>query len=129
MSNMKVAIVTGAGRGLGSAIAEALAAQGVHVALSGRTESTLVEVQTRIHAAGGTAAVLPADVSNEDSVQRLFAECVEEFGNVDILVNNAGVTGQIALDCMSESDWQRIFDTNRSEERRVGKEWRGRGSG
>ncbi len=108
----RVAIVTGAGRGLGSAIAEDLARAGAHVVLAGRTATQLAETADRIAAAGGTAVAVPTDVTDADSVQALFDHCLDRFGQLDVLVNNAGVTGQTNLVDLDEDEWQRIFDTN-----------------
>jgi NAD(P)-dependent dehydrogenase (short-subunit alcohol dehydrogenase family) len=106
------AIVTGAGRGLGAAIAESLALAGVQVVLAGRTATQLAATAQRIATAGGTALSVPTDVTDADSVQALFDSCLERFGQLDVLVNNAGVTGQTSLTELDEVEWQRIFDTN-----------------
>jgi 3-oxoacyl-[acyl-carrier protein] reductase/2-deoxy-D-gluconate 3-dehydrogenase len=108
----RAAIVTGAGRGLGSAIALSLSRQDVSVVLAGRTESQLTAVEKEIIEHGGAAVSIPADVTDADSVQHLFDVCVERFGRLDVLVNNAGVTGQTRLTELAEAEWQRIFDTN-----------------
>jgi 3-oxoacyl-[acyl-carrier protein] reductase/2-deoxy-D-gluconate 3-dehydrogenase len=108
----RVAIVTGAGRGLGSAIATTLASQGVDVVLSGRTESYLKGIEQEIRDRGGTAVAVPTDVTDADSVQGLFDACMERYGRLDILVNNAGVTTDTRLHDLDEAEWQRIFDTN-----------------
>lgn len=108
----RVAIVTGAGRGLGSAIATSLADQGVSVVLAGRTVSSLAETESAISSGGGSALSVPTDVTDADSVQNLFDTAVERFGQLDVVVNNAGVTGQTNLTDLDEAEWQRIFDTN-----------------
>jgi NADP-dependent 3-hydroxy acid dehydrogenase YdfG len=87
----QVVIVTGASRGIGPAIAEALAAEGAKVVLSARKEAELQKVAAQIEAKGGKALVVPCDVSQEEQVLQLFAKTKEAFGRVDILVNNAGV--------------------------------------
>jgi NADP-dependent 3-hydroxy acid dehydrogenase YdfG len=87
----QVVIVTGASRGIGPAIAEALAAEGAKVVLSARNEAELQKVSAQIAAKGGTTLVVPCDVSQEEQVLQLFAKTKEAFGRVDILVNNAGV--------------------------------------
>jgi NAD(P)-dependent dehydrogenase (short-subunit alcohol dehydrogenase family) len=111
MSNA-VAVVTGAGRGLGHAIAADLAAQGVSVVLAGRTTSSLEQTEKAIVAAGGVAVSVPTDVTDADSVQNLFDTAVDRFGRLDVLVNNAGVTAQVNLTDLGEDEWDRIFDTN-----------------
>lgn len=108
----RVAIVTGAGRGLGHAIAVSLAARKVAVVLAGRTAAPLEEVREEIVSAGGTALVSPTDVSDEASVERLVDGCLAEFGRLDVLVNNAGVTLQRNLPDMSEQDWESVMDIN-----------------
>ena len=86
----RTAVVTGAGRGLGRAIAGALASAGARVALLGRTEATLLDVAQEITAAGGTALPVPVDVTDEPQVERAARTVQAELGGADILVNNAG---------------------------------------
>ncbi|TDO51681.1 3-oxoacyl-[acyl-carrier protein] reductase/2-deoxy-D-gluconate 3-dehydrogenase [Kribbella sp. VKM Ac-2527] len=111
MSSLR-AIVTGASRGLGEAIARDLAAKGVRVVLAGRSVDDLHRVRKEIESAGGRALVQPTDVTDADSVARLFDAAVAEFDGVDVLVNNAGITAQVNLVDLDEADWDRIFDTN-----------------
>ncbi|MCC7078445.1 MAG: SDR family oxidoreductase [Acidimicrobiia bacterium] len=87
-----VAVVTGAGRGIGAATAVALAEAGADVVISARTEEQLDEVAGRVRAAGRRAAVVPADLSDVDAVARLVDVAREEFGRLDIVVNNVGGT-------------------------------------
>jgi 3-oxoacyl-[acyl-carrier protein] reductase/2-deoxy-D-gluconate 3-dehydrogenase len=107
-----VAIVTGAGRGLGRSIAVDLAGRGVSVVLSGRTEETLREVEADILATGGTALVVASDVSDGTSVDALFERTLTTFAALDVLVNNAGITLDRRLNDMAEEDWDRIQNTN-----------------
>lgn len=111
MSN-RVAIVTGAGRGLGESIARELAAEGVNVVLAGRSVDQLVQVEKQIEANGGTAVTQPTDVTSAGSVAALFDRAQQEFGRVDVLINNAGITAHINLNDLTEADWDRVFDTN-----------------
>jgi NADP-dependent 3-hydroxy acid dehydrogenase YdfG len=103
----KVIIVTGASRGIGPAIAEALAGAGATVVLAARNEAELAQVAERINRQGGTALAIPTDVSREEQVQRLFATTLERFGRLDILVNNAGVGvfGPLAESTTEQWDW------------------------
>src|ERR1700724_1666390 len=87
----RVALVTGGGRGIGRAIALALAREGARVAVTARTGSELEEVVTAIRSQGGHAVALAADLSDRATVRRLIPQVAETVGPVDILVNNAGV--------------------------------------
>lgn len=86
-----VALVTGAGRGIGRAVALALAGEGAHVALMGLTGTHLLAVEKEVNARGVRSAVLPGDVSDEGSVSRCVAAAEQQLGPIDVLVNNAGV--------------------------------------
>ena len=86
----KVAVVTGAGRGIGKAVALSLAKSGCRVVLSARTPAQLEEVQRAIEQGGGTAAIVPADLTRDEALDALAAESRRCFGTVDILINNAG---------------------------------------
>jgi 3-oxoacyl-[acyl-carrier protein] reductase/2-deoxy-D-gluconate 3-dehydrogenase len=108
----QVAIVTGAGRGLGRSIAESLASRGVAVVLAGRTESHLREVEAAILARGESVSVAVADVSDSGSVAETFARTLAEFGRLDILINNAGIAFEKPLADLEQHDWDRLFDTN-----------------
>ncbi|MEU1784650.1 glucose 1-dehydrogenase [Streptomyces sparsogenes] len=109
----KTALVTGAGSGLGRAIALAFAAEGASVVAAGRTAATLEETVELIGAAGGTAAAVVADVTDSGEVRALVQEAVTRFGGLDIAVNNAGIlrgTGPVAE--VSEEDWEAVQRTN-----------------
>ena len=93
-----VALVTGAGRGIGRAVAVALAREGAHVGLMGLTASHLVAVEKEVNAFGVRSAVLPGDVSDEGSVARCVAAAEQALGPIDVLVNNAGVYAHGAID-------------------------------
>src|SRR5690348_9005866 len=86
----KVAIVTGSSRGIGKAAATALAAEGAHVVLNGRTQATLDETASQLRATGATVETVAADVTTEAGCNRLVEQATQKFGPIDILVNNAG---------------------------------------
>lgn len=87
----KIALVTGAGRGIGKAIAQALAREGATVILASRTLSELDLLKSEIESQKGRAIALPTDLSSESSIVHLFSETADRFGRLDILVNNAGL--------------------------------------
>ena len=90
MSRTRSAIVTGAGSGIGRAVALAMQADGYDVALAGRRAEELDITAARAAGGGGRMLALPTDVTDDDQVARLFARTVEEFGRLDVLFNNAG---------------------------------------
>ncbi len=109
----KIAVITGASRGIGAAIAVELAAQGARVVINHRdSASQAEEVLARIAAAGGEAVLAQADVSLLADAQRLMKETTDRFGRIDILVNNAGTTRDMLLLMMSEDDWDTVIRTN-----------------
>ena len=109
----KVAIVTGASKGIGAGIAKALAAQGASVVVNyASSKSSADAVVAEITKAGGKAVAVQGSVAKEAEVKRLFAESDEAFGRLDILVNNAGVYQFGALEDVTESEFHRQFDTN-----------------
>ncbi len=91
----KVALVTGASRGIGAAVAEALAAAGAHVILAARTAADLEQVDDRIHAAGGSATIAPLDLAQGDSIARLATAISGRWPALDILVLNAATLGTL----------------------------------
>ncbi|SDN50717.1 NAD(P)-dependent dehydrogenase, short-chain alcohol dehydrogenase family [Paenibacillus sp. yr247] len=109
----KVAIVTGAGRGIGRAIAEGLAQAGANVVLIARTETEVVEAANQIHQATGRRTLgISCDINDKSSIDSTVRQVLESFGQIDILVNNAGTTvRQTAFD-LSEEDWDFVVDTN-----------------
>ena len=111
--NGKVAVVTGASKGIGAAIAKALAAEGAAVVVnysSGRDGAERVVAQ--ISAKGGRAVAVHADVSKTADVQRLFEETKNSFGQLDVLVNNAGVYAFAPIEEVTESEYERQFGIN-----------------
>ena len=109
----KTALVTGAGKGIGRAIALALAGQGVRVALLARTEKDLNAVAQEIEAAGGPAAVVvAADVAQRAAVDKAVAQALKELGTIDILINNAGIGTFAKFGEMDPAEWEHIIQVN-----------------
>jgi 3-oxoacyl-[acyl-carrier protein] reductase len=108
----KAVLVTGASRGIGRAIAEALAAAGAAVVLGARDEAKLAEAVDAIVAAGGRASAVPLDVSRRDSVDTALAAVLERHGRLDGLVNNAGITRDNLLLRMKAEEWDAVLATN-----------------
>ena len=109
----KTALVTGASRGIGRAIALALAKEGYAVAVNYAGSREAAEaVRDEITAAGGQAFILQGDVSSAEDVDRIFKTVKEEFGFLDILVNNAGITRDSLLVRMKENQWDEVIDTD-----------------
>ncbi|HEY0117140.1 MAG TPA: SDR family NAD(P)-dependent oxidoreductase [Allosphingosinicella sp.] len=92
----RVALVTGASRGIGAATAEALAGAGAHVVLAARTTAALEEVEERIHGAGGTATIAPVDLTEADSIAKLAGAIAERWPALDVLVLNAAMLGTLS---------------------------------
>lgn len=111
--NSKVAVVTGASRGIGRAIALELAERGAHVVVNyHRSVEAAQEVVAQIQAKGGEAAAFQADVSDFEQAQALIRFAIETFGDLHILVNNAGITRDTLIMTMSEADWEIVIQTN-----------------
>lgn len=109
----KVAIVTGASRGIGAAIAAELAAQGAHIVVNHRDSAAQAEaVVASLTGQGCQATVVQADVSKLADAQQLVKATVDRFGKIDILVNNAGTTRDMLLMMMSENDWDVVLASN-----------------
>jgi len=111
----KVALVTGASRGIGAAIARRLGVEGATVAINyaGNTQAA-ESVAAEIRTAGGTAEIFQADVSQSAEAAALVGAVVERFGRLDVLVNNAGITRDGLLVRMSDEDWDAVLATNLS---------------
>ncbi|MBI3416732.1 MAG: 3-oxoacyl-[acyl-carrier-protein] reductase [Verrucomicrobia bacterium] len=108
----QIAVVTGAGRGIGRAIALGLAVAGADVVCVSRTSENSEKVATEIRALGRKAWAIAVDVANGSAVTAAAEKILAEAGRVDILVNNAGVTRDGLLMRMSEADWDTVLDTN-----------------
>jgi NAD(P)-dependent dehydrogenase (short-subunit alcohol dehydrogenase family) len=111
--NGKVALITGAGSGIGRAVALAFLADGYRVALAGRHGETLQETASLAGAAAANALAVPADVTDPAAVHRLFARTHEAFGRLDVLFNNAGVNAPaVPLEDLAFHQWANVIATN-----------------
>ncbi len=109
----RIALVTGASRGIGAATALALVDAGYHVILAGRDEKALTAVETRIHDAGGTATIAPFDLKDSDAIDRLAAAIGARWGRLDVLVLNAGQLGTLApLPHLDAAEWDSVIAVN-----------------
>ena len=109
----KLAIVTGASRGIGAATAEALAAAGAHVVLVARTASALEEVEERIHAAGGSATIAPLDLTDGKSIGKLAGAVAERWQKLDVLVLNAAMLGSLTpVQDIDPKEYSRLLSLN-----------------
>jgi NAD(P)-dependent dehydrogenase (short-subunit alcohol dehydrogenase family) len=109
----KIAMVTGAGSGIGKASAMALAKAGYKVVITGRRKEVLDEVAAAIAAAGGEAHAITADVGDPKSVEALFAATKQKYGRLDVIFNNAGINAPaVPLEELSFDDWQKVVAAN-----------------
>jgi NAD(P)-dependent dehydrogenase (short-subunit alcohol dehydrogenase family) len=108
----KVALITGASRGLGKAMALALAAEGAGIALVARDRAQLEKTAEEVWRTGAGAQVFPADVSSEEQVLRLEKDVAQAFGRIHILINNAGINIRKNLTDFTLEEWRRVLDTN-----------------
>jgi NAD(P)-dependent dehydrogenase (short-subunit alcohol dehydrogenase family) len=109
----KLALVTGASRGIGAATAEALAAAGAHVILTARTAQALEQVEERIHASGGTATIAPMDLNESENIQKLAQAVAERWGSLDIMVLNAAMLGSLSpVEHLDPKELERVFKLN-----------------
>ena len=113
MSHTRSVIVTGAGSGIGRAVALAMQADGYNVALAGRRAEELDITAARAAEGGGRMLALPTDVTDDDQVARLFARTVEEFGRLDVLFNNAGRGAPLVpMEELTPQQWRDVVDLN-----------------
>jgi 3-oxoacyl-[acyl-carrier protein] reductase len=110
--NQRVALVTGASRGIGKAISERLASEGHHVVLVARSADAIETASVGIIAAGGSAEARPCDLGDDAAVDALLEQVLERHGRLDILVNNAGITRDGLILRMSDEDFDAVIDTN-----------------
>jgi len=108
----KIAVVTGAGRGIGASIARALACEGARVVIVDIDPNQAEQLAAEIRAAGGEAFPQAADVSDAEQVKKVFDATVDKYGGVDILVNNAGITRDALLLRMKDDDWDAVLNIN-----------------
>ena len=109
----KLALVTGASRGIGAATAEALAAAGAHVILTARTSSALEEVEDRIHADGGAATIAPMDLTEGEHINKLAEAVAERWGSLDLLILNAAMLGSLSpVEHLDPKELIRVFALN-----------------
>src|SRR5438105_14854929 len=108
----KTALITGASKGLGKAMAIALAEAGARLALGSRDQKQLKLTAEAAKSAGGEAELFNADVTDEQQVQRLEADIIAKFGKVQILINNAGINIRKSVTDFALSEWRQVLDTN-----------------
>ncbi len=108
----KVAVVTGAGQGIGEAVAVLFARHGARVAVNARTKKNVERVADAIRQHGGDAHALPADIGTAGGVKALIDAAIKQFGRIDILVHNAGIFPYNPLEDMDDEAWQQVIDVN-----------------
>jgi NAD(P)-dependent dehydrogenase (short-subunit alcohol dehydrogenase family) len=109
----KLALITGASRGIGAATAETLAAAGAHVILTARGASALEQVEERIHQAGGTATIAPMDLTDSDNISKLAQAVAERWGSLDILILNAAMLGSLSpVEHLDSKELEKVFKIN-----------------
>lgn len=109
----KVALVTGGGRGLGQSVSRALAENGAHVFITGRTSATLIRASNELRASLGVkSAFTEADVTDQSAMERAIKQCEAELGPIDILVNNAGIGLDGPIEATNVDDWWHVMEVN-----------------
>ncbi|MFK7759252.1 MAG: 3-oxoacyl-[acyl-carrier-protein] reductase [Phycisphaerales bacterium] len=112
MTEQRIAIVTGASRGIGRAVALRLASDGRHVVCVSRSQGPLDELVGEIQAAGGSASAMTCDISDFDAVASMVESVASEQGRLDILINNAGITKDNLILRMTDEEWDDVINTN-----------------
>lgn len=110
--NQKIALVTGAGSGIGRTVALALAEKNYQLVLAGRHQDSLAETASLLSSAGGKSLCHVSDVSNKESVDALFRQIAETFGRLDLLFNNAGIGIGAPIEDLKGDDWLQVINTN-----------------
>jgi len=110
--NGKVALVTGASRGIGRGIATSLASEGAKLVLAARDAKELKETEAMVVAQGSEALVVPTDVTSEEEITRLFVKTMEHFSRLDILINSAGAFDSGPIDQLTTEAWDRVIAVN-----------------
>lgn len=108
----KTAIITGSGRGIGRAIALAMAAQGANIVVNDVNMESAGEVVAEIEAMGRQAIAVKADVTSEEQIKQMIETCINRFGKLDILVNNAGIIQTVPVTEIDGKDWDRVMEVN-----------------
>lgn len=109
----RIAVITGASRGIGAAVARGFAAEGAHLVLIARTSGGLEEVDDAVQAAGGSATLVPLDLTEHDGIDRLGAALYERFGRLDILIGNAAMLGPLSpLGHVPPKQWEAVMNLN-----------------
>ncbi|MCF8495615.1 MAG: SDR family NAD(P)-dependent oxidoreductase [Alphaproteobacteria bacterium] len=109
----KLALITGSSRGIGRAVAKALAGAGAHVILLSRTQGALEELDDEIRAAGGISTLIPMDLRKQGEIEKLGPSIAERFGRLDILIGNTGTLGPLSPSHqIPPKDWQKVMDVN-----------------
>jgi len=109
----RIALVTGASRGIGRATALAFAEAGAHVVALARTSGALEELDDEIRAVGGNATLVPVDLADVQAIEKLGPALIERWGKLDILLANAGILGPLSpLTHVQPNEWNKVFDTN-----------------
>lgn len=110
--DQKIIVITGASSGIGEATALTLAGAGHTVVLGARRRERLETLAEKIHSTGGSAAILPTDVTQREQVDALVGLAREQFGRVDVIVNNAGIMPLSAMEALNVEEWERMVDVN-----------------
>ena len=109
----KIALITGASRGIGAAVAKTYAKQGAHCVLLARTKGALEELDDEIKTLGGSATLVPMNLKHDKKVDALGPTMFERFGKLDIFVGNAGILGPLSpLHTVADADWANVLDIN-----------------